>query len=118
MDAFDEFLGKADLAGYKSVFLDNECNTVDLLLALKESDMKDLGMKVGGIKRLLKAQADHGSAKPVAAAQPVIPAPKAAIKPPVQTMNSQDYTPVAPAGEWRCQLDYGDHDVFISTAID
>ncbi|KAI9203736.1 uncharacterized protein BJ171DRAFT_475751 [Polychytrium aggregatum] len=122
-DPFDEFLRQADLAKYKDVFLENEYDSVDLLLALEVSDMKEIGMKPGAIKKLQMAQKQHEqthtqSAIPTSSQTHTQPPPQSqpnevVVQEPTRVLTANDYVPAHPLDGWVCQNNFTSHEVFI-----
>lgn len=55
VESFDAFLASARLESEKALFLENGFDSVDMLLDMSEEDMREIGLKLGHIKKL-KAQ--------------------------------------------------------------
>ncbi|KAI9206648.1 uncharacterized protein BJ171DRAFT_473169 [Polychytrium aggregatum] len=123
MEDFDEFLRQADLVKYRDVFLENEYDTVKVLLALEVSDMKEIGMKPGAIKKLQMAQKQHEqthaqSAIPASSQTHTPPPPQSqpnevVVQEPTRVLTANDYVPAHPLDGWVCQNNFTSHEVFI-----
>ncbi|KAI9199377.1 uncharacterized protein BJ171DRAFT_477677 [Polychytrium aggregatum] len=131
---FDAFLDKHDLARNKTLLVDNEINSTDLVLSLTEPEMKQIGLKLGAIKKIQRAQrqnteppvAVHKSEPPVAVhkSEPLVAVHKSE-PPPSKTPDGSEnavlpvvrYRPPPLARGWKCQLGNRDHEVFISYRV-
>ncbi|KAI9209163.1 uncharacterized protein BJ171DRAFT_564971, partial [Polychytrium aggregatum] len=113
---FDAFLDKHDLARNKTLLVDHEIDSTDLVLSLTEPEMKQIGLKLGAIKKIQRAQRQN-TESPVVVHKSEPPPSKTPDGSESAVLPVVRYRPPPLTRGWKCQLGNRDHEVFISYRV-
>ncbi|KAI8611452.1 hypothetical protein BC830DRAFT_1141173, partial [Chytriomyces sp. MP71] len=121
---FDAFIAKYHLEHAKQSFLDNDLDSIDLVLKLTTDEMRDLNLNVGVRKKIQRAQEESntliisGNGLTGDNQDPDCGIPTSVFGSVSQLQQESDPKVTNDNSNWQCSKGFDQHDIFISYRVE